>query len=254
MLYDDKFVITAPVRILWDGITRPEKLDDGGLKYSLKVAMLSTAVEKGELEMIATKALQADTTFNGQLPPGGIWPLRDVQAGEFSNMLPGHICFNCSTYSVPEVYDPSGAKMDAIQYAPIFYPGSTVSLIVCAKSFNNISKGIKFELHGIRVIDATSPKIPVGSNIDAAAAFFGGAGSMPQPGAPGAIPAMAPAVASVPPQMAAPAVPAAVPVPGPSMTPAPAPAPDFLMVNGAQFTVQQLTDAGWTPEQIAAAR
>ncbi len=87
------------------------------------------------------------------------------------------------------------------------------------------------------------------------------------PGAvPGAVPAATPAPAAVPNAMPAPV--ATTPAPGvPAATPAPAaatPAPDFLnpqnaapvgpkmyLVNGQQFSEDQLKANGWTDEQIA---
>lgn len=270
--YQDKFVITCAARVLWDGITRPESLDDGGKKYTLKVGALASSPEIGELEAIAMQALQQDQKFNGQLPPGGIWPLGDVKPGEFGDMIQGHKVFNTSTYQVPDVFDINGQKLDPVHYGAMFYPGATVQLIVCAKTFDNRSRGVKFELHGVKIIDATSPKLPVASSVDAAAAFGAApatatppAGNMPPAAtpAPGAAPGMPPAASSAMPQTAAPAassvVPAAgnvtpPPAPQAAPTPPPQPAHDFLTVNGQQFTAEQLRAGGWTEEQINAAR
>jgi len=223
--YQDKFVITAPARVIWDGITDPEKLENGGYKYTMKVAMLASATEMGELEHIATQAIQGYPKFNGTLPNGGIWPLNDVREGEFGDMLAGHKVFNTSTYRQPEVYDEHGAKLQQMQFANMFYAGSTVQLVVCAKTFDNRSRGVKFELHGVRVVDATSEKIPVSAGIDVAAAF-GASPQAPQAPAPQA------------PQAPAPQAP-------------PAPAMDFLLPDGKRYSRDQLIASGWSEDQIA---
>ena len=250
--YQDKFVITGNARVLWDGITRPTAVDGGGQRHTLKVAHPASAPEIAELDSIAKKALSEDSKFRGQLPPGGIWPLNDIQQGEYENLLVGHKVFNTVSYQAPDVYDANGDKLDPMQYSAMFYPGATVQLIVCAKTYDNVSKGVKYELHGIKIVDATSPKLPVPSSVDAAAAFSQApatqtapAGNMSPPNADGAILQTPAAAPSVPAPMAAPAAASAPPAPGPIT-----PAPDFLTYNGQQYTADQLRGYGWTEEQI----
>lgn len=243
--YNDNYVVTGNARVLWDGITRPEALDDGGKKFTLKVAMPSAAVETGELRAIIDRELKQGV-FQGVLPAGANQAMSDVKPGEYGDMLPGHIVFNTTTYSTPpDVYDINGQKLDPMAYGQMFYPGATVQLIVSARSYNNKSKGMGFWLNGIKIIDATSPKLPVGSGQIDAAAAFGAA-----PAAAPATPPTTPAASSAPAPMPAPAAPSAAPAPGPAVQPA----HDFLTVNGAQYTEQQLRDAGWSEAQIAAAR
>lgn len=228
--YQDKHVITGNARVLWDGITRPKALDSGGFQHSLKVAMLASLPEAGELESIAQRELQ-DGEFRGVMPPGGHPAVSPIRAGEYGDMLPGTVVFNSATYNgAPDVYDINGQKLDPAHYGSMLYPGATVQLIVSARTYNNVSKGIGFWLNGIKIIDSTTPKLPVGGgSIDAAAAFAG-----------------------------TPAAGADTPAPPPGQqtpsAPPPAPADDFLDVNGKQYTAGQLRAGGWTEAQIAAAR
>lgn len=254
MFHNDNFVITGNCRVLWDGITRPEALDGGGFKHSIKVAQLASSPENGELQVILDRELQ-NGEFRGVLPPGGLPGMGDIRGGEYGDMIPGHKVFNTVTFNgAPEVFDINGQKLDPAHYGSMLYPGATVQLIVSARSYNNKSKGLGFWLNGIKIIDATTPKLPVGGGaVDAGAAFASapaGVGSAPVSGATPQTAVVAPSAAPV---MAAP-VASVAPAPAGS-PPAPvAPAPDFLMVNGQQFTAEQLRGANWTEEQINAQR
>lgn len=262
MFHNDNFVITGNCRVIWDGVTRPESLDDGGKKYSLKVAQLASNPENGELATILDRELKS-CEFRGVLPPGGIAGMGETRPGEFGDMIPGHKVFNSVTYSnPPDVYDVNGQKLDPMQYSAMLYAGATVQLILSARSYNNKSKGLGFWLNGIKIIDTTSPKLPVGGgSIDAGAVF--GSAAAPVGSAPIAGQPMAGAVPSAPQNTVAPAASSAAPVAGsvpanPQAPQAPAahvtPAPDFLMVNGVQYTSDALRAANWTEEQITAAR
>lgn len=235
MKYGDNYVITGPGIIMWDGITRPEtKKDDKGqdyLQYSLKVALDSRSLEVQELTHIATAALQNDPKFRGQLPPGGNWPIVPIAPTDFEGKLPSHVSVNGKTTFLPEVFDVNNQKLPPQVYQAMLYPGSTVKLLLSAKSFDNKSKGVKFQLSGIMITDATTPRLPVGG-VDAAAAFGGAA-----PAGPAAPPAYAPPPAPV---AAPPLGPPAVP--GPVMLPA---------ANG--MTYEQYKTAGWSDEQMVAA-
>lgn len=245
MFHGDKHVITGACRVIWDGITNPDRNPPGGgIKYSLKVAMPAAFPEAAELQQILDAELQTGQ-FKGTLPPGALPGISDVQPGEFNNMLQGHKVFNSATYgSPPEVYDINGQLLDPMTYGSMFYPGSTVQLILSARSYNNVSKGLGFWLNGIKVVDATSPKIPVGNGIDAGKVFGGAAapGAGTQPAIAGA-----PSPAATMPMGAPPPAPAA---PAPAAPAAPAPAYDFLTVDGKQFTPDQLRAAGWSEAQI----
>ncbi len=247
MFYQDNYVITGNAVVLWDGISRPEPLDDGGQKHSLKIAMPASAPEVGELQSILDREL-ASSEFRGQLPPGALPGMSDTLAGEFGDVLPGHKVINSVTYNgAPDVYDINGQKLDPMHYSSMLYPGATVQVIVSARSYNNKSKGLGFWLNGVKIIDATTPKLPVAGGVDAGAAFGAASG-----GATAGNTQQPPAAQTVQPQTAAVPSPAA-PAPGHSAPP-PAPAPEFLTVNGQRYTEQALRDAGWSEEQINAVR
>lgn len=252
--YNDNYVITGPCRVVWDGITGPEQMDDGTMKYSIKVAQLASAPETVELQTILDRELSSGQ-FRGVLPPGALPGISDVRPGEFGDMLPGHKVFNTVTYkTAPDVYDVNGQKLDPMQYSAMLYAGATVQLIVAARTYNNVSKGLGFWLSGIKILDATSPKLPVSGGVDAAAAFGAApAATVGNTSAPGAAQPTPAAAASAPAPMAAPAAQSVAPAPGPSAPP-PAPVEDFLTVNGQQYTADQLRAAKWSEEQIAAAR
>lgn len=256
MFYNDNFVITCNARVIWDGVVaKPEQMDDGSFKYSLRVAIPANAPEISELQTIIDRELQTGI-FKGVFPNGGNQAMSDVGAGEFGDMLVGHKVMNSVTYGTrPDVYDINGQMLDPMVYGHMLYPGATVQLILSARSYNNKSKGLGFWLNGIKIIDTTSPKLPVGHSVDAAAAFAQApaqAGSAQVPAnAPTAPPAAAPSAVA---PTAAPAA-SAAPLPGAAVPPpAPQPAHDFLIVNGQQFSPDQLRQAGWAEEQINAAR
>lgn len=255
MFHNDNFVITGNCRILWDGVTKPESLEGGGQKHSLKVAQIASAPENGELQVILDRELQQGE-FRGVLPPGGLPGISDIRPGEYGDMIPGHKVFNTVTYNgVPDVFDVNGQKLDPMQYGSMLYPGATVQLIVSARTYNNKSKGLGFWLNGIKIIDATSPKLPVGGGaIDAGAAFA--AAPVPAGSAPANTAPPAAAASSATQTTAVPAASSVAPAAGNAAPPPPAPAPahDFLTVNGQQYTADQLRAGGWTEEQIAAAR
>jgi len=59
-----------------------------------------------------------------------------------------------------------------MQLASVIYTGSKVELLVQAWSYDNVSKGIKPSLAGIRIIDATTPRLQISaSSIDVASVF-----------------------------------------------------------------------------------
>ncbi len=265
MFYQDNYVITCNARILWDGITRPEALDGGGQKHSMKVALLASAPEVGELQSILTKELTAGE-FRGQLPPGALPGMGDIRNGEYDNMLVGHKVINSVTYNgCPDVFDINGQKLDPMHYAAMLYPGATVQLIVSARTYNNKSKGLGFWLNGIKIIDSTSPKLPVGSgHIDAGAAFTGAAaGNTQQQAAANTVNQAAAASSATTTAGAADASSAgagngndAPPPPADNDAPPPPVTPDadFLNVGGREFSVAQLRAKGWTDAQIDGAR
>jgi len=276
-LKGDNLVLSNNAIILWDGITRPELKDDGkGGKfnqYSLKVAVPANDPVVAEIQQIATVALQNDSKFRGTLPPGGSWPILPVDPSQFEGKLQGYVAFNAKSNRAVQVFNVNNQELDPMQYATQLYPGSTVQVLVHAFSFDNKSKGIALGLDGIRIVDATSPRLPVGG-VDAGAVFgtapvAGGqapAAAPPVYQAPAAAPPVYQAPAAAPPVYQAPAAappvyqaPAAAPPAAPGavgLPPGVQPAPDVLnppaaparqmtpAANGA--TYEQMIAAGWT--------
>jgi hypothetical protein len=275
--HSDNGVISGLAMIIWDGITQPEEKTDGTgkyLQYSLRVAVPNTAPELAELQAIAQAALAADSTFKGQLPPGGNWPLQPVDPAKFEGRLPTHMAFNCKSRRVPQVYDANGQELNPMVYSPQLYPGAIVQVLVNAYTFNNVSKGVTFGLSGIRIVDATAPHLPVGG-LDAGAVF-----GVPQGGAPTGPNVAPPPAAYQPPPAAYQPPPAAYQPPPAAYQPPPAaspagypaggvqPAPNFLAPPpaavglppapvGPQMTAKaagqthaQFVAAGWTDELL----
>lgn len=272
--YGDRNVIARGV-IMWDGVTQPEQKDDGKggkrTQYSIKIALQQGQPEINEINAIATDALNADTTFKGRLPAGGCWPILPVDAQQFEGRLPNHVAFNAKTYRAPQVYDINNQEMAPMIYGPLLYPGCIVEVLCSAFAFANVSKGIALSLDGIKVIDATAPRLPVGG-VDAGAAFGGApapgpqargyaSGPVGQPvytpppvqgGQSGYTPPPQPVnpanVTPAPQYMQPPPVPGQAPPPAP---PAPAPAHQMTaLAAGASY--ESFIAAGWNDAQLVA--
>lgn len=171
--HGDSHVVTCPCVILWDGITRPEPNDSGKMVHSLKLAMLPSAPEYAELNKICKDALTADAKFRGNMPPNGCYPLQNCDPNKFEGKLAGYVEFNCKTFNgAPQVFDVNNKQLDPMFYGPMLYPGALVQVVVHAYTFDNKSKGVALGLDGIRIVDATAPRLPVGG-VDAGAAFGG---------------------------------------------------------------------------------
>lgn len=253
---DGSVVFTCPGIVLWDGINNPDRNDaEGYVQHSLKIAIPETAPEKVELEQLATKTLN-ESEFKGQLPPGGNWPIAAIDLSKFGDSAPlltGRVAINGKTYKgVPPVYDASNQLLNPVQAGQMIYPGAVVKLLVSGKSFNNVSKGIKYQLEGIMIIDATAPKLDVGGGMSASEVGAVMAGTSPVAPAPAPAP-VAPhpgfvagaAAAPVPPGPAVPAAPAA-PVPA-------APAVPVMTALAAGVPYESFIAQGWTDDTLHAA-
>lgn len=167
MLYND-FVRTCSCIVLWDGMTKPEQMDDGGFKHNLRLAIPETAPEFAELQGIANKALM-ESKWKGALPPNGQMPFAAADVAKFGPLVAGHQTFSAKTYhGAPQVFDVNGQVMPPQMYSPMLYAGTKVEVLVSAGAYDNKNKGIGFYLNGITIIDATAPKLDVGSGPTAA--------------------------------------------------------------------------------------
>ncbi len=186
----DNNVISGRAIILWDGITTPEvKTKPDGTQqtvHSLKVAMLPSDPSFAEIDAIAKAALLAHPKLKGVIPPGGYnWHMPNDLA-KFDGVLAGYVEFNCKTFKgyPPEVFDLNNQPLDPMQYGRMLYPGTVVNVLVHSYAYDDKSKGVTLGLDGIRIMDATAPRLNVGAGgIDAAKAF-GGGGAPPAAGVP----------------------------------------------------------------------
>lgn len=229
-------VVTGPVTVLWDGITRPEEVEgkDGGApgkKYTVKFAAPPTepAVQelRGLLEAEAARVFPTGKPRNFQHTFGA---LTDT---EYDGKMTGHLVCTATTYNnPPPVYDANGREVPA--HACGLYSGAKVRLILTPRVYN--AKGNVGEsawLSGIQIVDLTAEKLAGGAGMSAgqvASAFGiqGGAAAFATPAAP-----------VVPPTPAA---------PNPGIVP-PVPTPKLAAIGQ---TVESMQAAGWTLEQLKA--
>lgn len=192
---ENKNVQTCAGVILWDGCKQPETKEGGAIVHSLKIAIPATSPEAGEIEQLAQATLNASPIFKGVLPPGGEWPLRDIDMAKFADdvaRLTGHKAINANTrLGFPSVFDVNGNAISAMQAGPMLYPGAVVKMLVHCYAFDNKSKGVALGLDGIQIIDASTPKLSVGGGMSSAQVgeVFGKgapAGTEAIPGIPGA--------------------------------------------------------------------
>lgn len=185
MNIDTDHVLTCEGVIMWDGITQPETKDDGTVVHSLKIGISGASLERAELEDLAQRALAASPDFKGLLPPGGEWPVRDIDMSKFADdaaTMSGRVSLNANTrLGAPQIFDINGQVLSAMQYGRMLYPGAIVKMLVHSYPFNNKSKGIAFGLDGIQIVDASAPKLAVGGGMAAAAVAAAFAGNVAAP-------------------------------------------------------------------------
>jgi len=262
MLHNEgKNVELCPGIILWDGITRPDTDPKGTVVHTLKVAIPENAPERQELENLGTQTLQT-SEFKGVLPPGAGWVTTQIDMAKMSEdaqRLMGHVAVNAKTRNgAPSIYDANGQLLSAMQYGQMLYPGAIVKLLIHCYPYNQVSKGIAVGLDGVQIIDATAPRLAVGSggmSADQVGAIFGGGGQPQQPPVPGQ-----PAPPQQPQQVPGQPAPG-MPGPGSQAAPQPPVAPHTGFVQNAGkvmtpaaggYTYEQMIAAGWTDEMLIA--
>lgn len=173
--------------------------------------------------------------------------------------FPGHWIIGASNGFMPDCFANRNYSTQVMR-KETFKRGDYIRLCLSVKPNDSTeSPGIYVNMLGCELIQA-GVEI-VGSSFDAQGTFGAtpaatlpeGAQVDPNMSAPasGAPQQTAPAAPSATPATGAPAAPPAAPVPGHTTPP---PAPDFLTVNGQQYTADQLRAGGWTEDQINAAR
>lgn len=233
-------VVTGPVTVLWDGISRPEDAQGqngkpDSKKFTVKFAADPTEPAVGELRgMLDTEAARV---FPSGKPRNFQATFGALTAGEYDGKLTGHLVCTATTYgNPPPVYDANGREVPAASCG--LYSGAKVRLILTPRIYNAMGNvGESAWLSGVQIVDLTTEKLAGGAGMSAGqvASAFGIQGGAAAFAAPAAAPAVPPA--------------APTPVaPNPGIVP---PVPTAKMAAAGQ-TVQSLLDAGWTVEQMRA--
>ena len=140
--YDEKHVKICGGLVVWDGITRPETLDDNsGQKWNVKLVIPPTSPDVSLFDQLARAELM-NSEYKGALPNGGLWPISPTKPGEFGGGFDNWAVINCTTYKSPDVYDENGQLLQPMQYGQLMYPGQRIDVLVHCKAYNNKSKGI----------------------------------------------------------------------------------------------------------------
>ena len=235
-------VVTGPVTVLWDGISRPEAVQGqngkpDSKKFTVKFAADPTEPAVGELRGMLDA--EAARVFPSGKPRNFQATFGALTAGEYDGKLTGHLVCTATTYgNPPPVYDANGREVPAASCG--LYSGAKVRLILTPRIYNAMGNvGESAWLSGVQIVDLTTEKLAGGAGMSAgqvASAFGiqGGAAAFTQP------PAQAPApVPSLPPAPLA---------PNPGIVP---PVPTAKMTAAGQ-TVESFQAAGWTVGQMRA--
>lgn len=244
MRYGELQVVTAVGLITWNGLVPPDKNDKTGEPvWNIGFAFKPDTVEHREMDLIGRAALEKGKIAL-KLVDADYMPFLECDVAKFGPLVKGMKRISAKTYNgMPRVIDKDGADIPMQALGQMLYPGCKVKLMVHAYPFNNKSKGVNFGLDGVQIIDATAPKLDIGSGVPPAEvgnAFAQAAGTTSQPAA------------------AAPSAPAA---PGSMPTP-PAPNAEFLKPPAKVLTPAGVAAGGtydafiaakWTDDQMKAA-
>ena len=230
-------VVTGPVTVLWDGISRPEDVQGqngkpDSKKFTVKFAADPTepavAELRGMLDTEAARVFPSGKPRNFQATFGAL------TAGEYDGKLTGQLVCTATTYgNPPAIYDAQGREVPAASCG--LYSGAKVRLILTPRIYNAMGNvGESAWLSGVQIVDLTTEKLAGGAGMSAGqvASAFGIQG--------GAAAFAAPVAAPVP------SLPPAPLAPNPGIVP-PVPT-DKLKALG--HTVEALQAAGWTIEQM----
>ncbi len=164
MIIDKEHVMTMNGVVIWDGLTKPDTNEsDGSLSWNLRIAVDPNAPEIAELNALVAETLRTSNKkgVNPQTP--GNHPISAIDVSKFPE-LPGRVCFSAGTrQGQPPVYDVNGAQLNPMTFGPMIYNGAIVQLLVHAYPYENKQKGVNFGIDGVRIIDATAPKLSIGA-------------------------------------------------------------------------------------------
>ena len=233
-------VVTGPVTVLWDGISRPEDVagqngKPDSKKFTVKFAADPTEPAVGELRGMLDA--EAARVFPSGKPRNFQATFGALTAGEYDGKLTGHLVCTATTYgNPPPVYDVNGREVPAASCG--LYSGAKVRLILTPRIYNAMGNvGESAWLSGVQIVDLTTEKLAGGAGMSAGqvASAFGIQGGAAAFAAPTPAPALPPA--------------APTPVaPNPGIVP---PVPTAKMTAAGQ-TVESFIAAGWTVEQMRA--
>lgn len=184
-IVDDSHVLTMNGVIIWEAVTKPDANEDGSQSWNLRIAVDPNAPEIGELQQLVQKALRESPKKEVSLQAPGNNPISAIDVGKFPE-LPGRVCFSAGTrQGQPPVYDVNGALLNPMSFGPMLYNGTVVQLLVHAYVYANKQKGVNFGIDGVRIIDATAPRLSIGAAgmaVDKVTAIMAGAmgGHAPQ--------------------------------------------------------------------------
>jgi len=187
---DIDHVLTMNGTIVWEAVTKPDVNDkDGSLTWNLRIAVNPNAPEIAELNALVQKTLRESTKPGVSLQFPGNNPISPIDLQKFPE-LPGTVCFSAGTRAgQPPVYDINGALLNPMAFSPMLYNGAVVQLLVHAYAYDNKQKGVNFGLDGVRIIDASAPRLSIGAAgmaVDKVTAIMAGAmgGAVQQQQAP----------------------------------------------------------------------
>ncbi|MEG1038913.1 MAG: hypothetical protein RSE32_14535 [Comamonas sp.] len=226
-------VVTGPVTVLWDGISRPEDVQGqngkpDSKKFTIKFAADPSEPAVGELRGMLDA--EAGRVFPSGKPRNFQATFGALTAGEYDGKLTGQLVCTATTYgNPPAIYDAQGREVPAASCG--LYSGAKVRLILTPRIYNAMGNvGESAWLSGVQIVDLTTEKLAGGAGMSAGqvASAFGIQGGAAAFAAP------------------VPSLPSAPLAPNPGIVP-PVPT-DKLKALG--HTVEALQAAGWTIEQM----
>ena len=241
-------VVTGPVTVLWDGISRPEATEandkhPAGWKYTVRFAIPTTDPAYGEFKQMVDAQVKAAYPTG---TPRTFQHTLQIEDGSGHPELIGQAICTATTFSAPTVYAADGQPV--APQACGLYGGAIVRLILKPRVYNgkgNIGSGAW--LNGTQLVDLTTPHLSGSGGAGLPAAAAASAFGFQTGAAAFATPPTAAPVAQAP----APATPPAAPTPAapnPGIVP---PVPTAKMTAAGQ-TVESFIAAGWTVEQMRA--
>lgn len=241
MRYGESQVVTAVGLITWNGLVPPDKNDKTGEPvWTIGFAFQPDTVEHREMDLIGRAALEKGKIAL-KLVDADYMPFLECDVAKFGPIVDGMKRISAKTYNgMPRVIDKDGADIPMQALGQLLYPGCKIKLMVHAYPFNNKSKGVNFGLDGVQIIDATAPKLDIGSGVPPAE--VGNAFAQAAAGGASAAPAAATTMPKPPPKPNAEFIKPPPPKPkGPTLT------AEGVAVGG---TYAAFVEQGWTDDDL----